>query len=116
MFCETDTDAEALQPFAGLVTVTELVPGALTVLEEPVPPPLQLYVTPAGETVGVKVTFVATQVSVAGEILTVGGVIFWLTETEPEAVHPLAGSVTVTEYVPDEETVFVDDVPPPLQL
>jgi hypothetical protein len=42
------------------------------------------------------VTLVTLQVRVAGgAILTLGGVIFCDTATDAEAVHPLAGSVTV---------------------
>jgi hypothetical protein len=38
--CVTVVDALAVQPFAGSVTVTEYVPGAVAVLVLVVPPPL----------------------------------------------------------------------------
>ena len=60
---------------------------------------------------------VTAQVSVAGgAILTFGTAIFWATAAEAEAVHPFAGSVTVTEYVAGEETAKAEAVPPPFQL
>jgi hypothetical protein len=56
-----------------------------------------LYVAPAVVDEAVIVTLVTAQVSVAGgAILTFGGVMFCVTATDAEAVHPLAGSVTVT--------------------
>ena len=57
------------------------------------------------------------QVNAAGgAILTFGVVIFCVTVVEAEAVHPLAGSVTVTVYDPGVETDFVVVVTPPPQL
>ena len=48
-------------------------------------------------------------------MLTFGGVVFCVTVLDADAVHPLAGSVAVTVYVPAEVTDFVVPVPPPLQ-
>lgn len=48
------------------------------------------------------------------EIPTLGGVAVWITVVDVEAVHPLAGSVAVTVYVPAALTERVLPVPPPL--
>ena len=46
----------------------------------------------------VMVILVTAQVSIAGgAMLTLGGVIAWLTVVEAELVQPFEGSVTVTE-------------------
>ena len=47
-------------------------------------------------------------------ILTLGGVAVCVTVVDVEAVHPFAGSVAVTVYVPAVLTDFVVPVPPPL--
>ena len=49
-------------------------------------------------------------------ILTFGIVMFCVTVVELEAVQPFIGSVTVTEYGPGADTVFVAVVTPPPQL
>lgn len=55
------------------------------------------------------------QVKVLGvAILTLGGVAVWVTVVAIEAVHPFAGSVAVTVYVPAVLTDLVLPVPPPL--
>ena len=60
-------------------------------------PPPQSYVTPGVVDEAVSVTLVTAQVSWAGGAMLILGVtIFWVTATEAEALHPLAGSVTVT--------------------
>jgi hypothetical protein len=57
----------------------------------------QLKVAPVVVDDAIMVTLVTAQVSVAGgAMLTLGGVIAWLTVVEAEAVQPLEGSVTVT--------------------
>ena len=97
IFCVTVVDADAVQPLAGLVTVTVYVPGEETVLILPLPPPLQAYVAPAALEEAVSVTEVTAQVSVAGgAIVALGGVMFCVTVVDADAVQPLAGSVTVT--------------------
>jgi hypothetical protein len=58
----------------------------------------QLKVAPVVVDDAVIVTLVTAQVSVAGgAMLTLGGMIAWLTVVEAELVQPLEGSVTVTE-------------------
>jgi hypothetical protein len=58
----------------------------------------QLKVAPAVVEEAVMVTLVTAQVSIAGgAMLTLGGVIAWLTVVEAELVQPFEGSVTVTE-------------------
>jgi hypothetical protein len=49
-------------------------------------------------------------------ILTLGGVAVCVTVIDVEAVHPFAGSVAVTVYVPAELTDFVLPVPPLLHV
>jgi hypothetical protein len=94
---ETVTEADAVHPLAGSVTVTVYVPGAVTVLAAVVTPPPQLYVTPAVVDEAVIVILATLQVSVAGgAMLTFGGAIVWETVTEAVALHPLPGLVTVT--------------------
>ena len=56
------------------------------------------------------------QVSTAGgALLTLGIIVFCVTVVEAEAVHPFAGSVTVTEYEPEAETELLAVVIPPPQ-
>ena len=58
----------------------------------------QLKVAPAVVEEAVMVMLVTAQLSVAGgAMLTLGGVIAWLTVVEAELVQPFEGSVTVTE-------------------
>jgi len=58
----------------------------------------QLKVAPVVVDDAVIVMLVTAQVSVAGgAMLTLGGVIAWLTVVEAELVQPFEGSVTVTE-------------------
>ena len=65
----------------------------------------------------VMVTLSTVQVSAAGvAILTLGIVMFCVTAVDRDAVQPFAGSVTVTEYGPGADTVFVAVVIPPPQL
>ena len=79
-------------------------------------PPPQLYVAPTVDEDAVIVTLRKVQVNVAGgAMLTFGVVIFCVTMVEAEAVHPFAGSVTVTAYEPGADTDFVVVVTPPPQ-
>ena len=65
----------------------------------------------------VSVTFRTVQVRAAGAaMLTFGIVIFCVAVVDVLAVHPFAGSVTVTEYGPGTETVLVFVVTPAPQL
>jgi hypothetical protein len=58
---------------------------------------------------------VVVQVKATGvAILTLGGVAVCVTVVDVETVHPFAGSVAVTVYVPAVLTDFVLPVPPPL--
>ena len=60
-------------------------------------PPLQLNVAPIVVDDAVSVTLVTEQVNVAGTaMLALGGVTVWVTLCDAVAVHPFAGSVTVT--------------------
>ena len=79
-------------------------------------PPPQLYATPEVEDDAVSVTLVTEQVNAAGvAILTFGIVMFCVTAVDKDAVQPFAGSVTVTEYGPGADTVFVAVIMPPPQ-
>ena len=87
-----------MQPFAGSVTVTEYGPGAETEILLVVTPPPQSNVAPAVDEDAVRVTLSTRQVKDAGAaILTFGNVPDWVTVVDANAVHPFAGSVTVTE-------------------
>ena len=60
-------------------------------------PPPQLNVAPVVVDDTVRVTLVTEQVNVAGTaMLALGGVVFCVTVCVAVAVHPFAGSVTVT--------------------
>ena len=60
-------------------------------------PPPQLNVAPVVVDDTVRVTLVTEQVNVAGTaMLALGGVTVWVTLCVAVAVHPFAGSVTVT--------------------
>jgi hypothetical protein len=92
----------AVQPFAGSVTVTVYVPATLTVglaVEPPetIPGPLQLKVAPLVEDEPLRVADVAVQLKVCGApAFALGAEVFEETKTFEVAVHPFAGSVTVT--------------------
>jgi hypothetical protein len=113
----TDTEAEAIQPFEGSVTVIVYAPGEETVLVVLVLPPPQSYVTPGVVEEAVSVTVVTVHVNAGGgAILTFGGEPLCDMVVEAVAVHPFVGSVTVTVYVPPEVAVYVLVVTPPPQL
>jgi hypothetical protein len=60
-------------------------------------PPPQLNVAPVVVDDAVRVTLVTEQINVAGTaMLALGGVTLCVTVCEAVAVHPFAGSVTVT--------------------
>ena len=66
-------------------------------LVEVVTPPPQLNVAPVVVDEAVNTSFMVVQVRITGgAILTLGGVMFWVTVVEAELVHPFEGSVTVT--------------------
>jgi hypothetical protein len=114
VFEVTVTDAEPIQPFVVLVTVTVYVPAAVTVLVAPVPPPLHAYVTPV-DGVAVKVASVFVHDKFLFVVApAVGGVVFEVTVTDAVPVQPFTISVTVTVYVPAAVTTLVALVPPPL--
>ena len=116
MLCVTVVEAAAKQPLEGSVIVTEYGPGVVTVFVVPVPPQLQLYVTPGVTDDAVSVTLVTAQVNTAGAaIVTTGIAPLCVTVADVEVVQPLAGSVTVTEYGPAAFTIFVFVVIPPPQ-
>ena len=82
-----------------------------------VTPPPQLNVAPVVVDDAVNVTVVLAQVSTAGAAIPAfGATVFWVTVAEIDAVHPLAGSVTVTLYIDGTETVLAAVVMPPPQL
>jgi hypothetical protein len=65
--------------------------------------------------IALSVWLVVVHVKATGvAILTLGGVAVCVTVVDVEAVHPFAGSVAVTVYVPAVLTDFVLPVPPPL--
>ena len=71
----TVVDADAVQPFAGSVAVTEYVPAVLTVLVAVVVPAPQSYVAPVVVEDAVKVTLVTEQVKSAGVAIVILGII-----------------------------------------
>ena len=78
--------------------------AAVALIEGVVAPVLQRYVpTPTA----LRLTDDVAHVNVAldGEILTVGGVLFWNTSIDALAVQPLA-AVNVTEYIPVDVTLI----------
>jgi len=114
VFCETVVDVEAVQP-PGSVAVTVYVPAVEMLLALPIPPLLQRKVTPAVVEDAFNVWLVVEHVKATGvAILTLGGVAVCVTVVDVEAVHPFAGSVAVTVYVPAVVTDLVLPVPPPL--
>jgi hypothetical protein len=101
--------AVAVQPFAA-VTTTEYVPAALTVLVADVVPSFHRYVPPP---VAVKVMLVVEQSKiVVGDVIeAIGNVVLEVIVVLVVAVQPLL-AVTTTEYAPDVEIVFEDNVVP----
>jgi hypothetical protein len=92
------------------------VPAVETLFVLPVPPPLHANVVPAVVDEAVNVTELLIQFNCAGvAMLTLGGVVFCVTVLDADAVHPFAGSVAVTAYVPAVLTDLVLPIPPPLQ-
>lgn len=92
------------------------MPAIETLFELPVPPPLHAKVAPAVVDEAVNVTELLMQFNCAGAaILTLGGVVFCVTVLDADAVHPFAGSVAVTVYIPAVEIPVVLPVPPLLQ-
>jgi hypothetical protein len=80
---------------------------------ETIPGPLQLNDAPAVEELALMVPFKTEQVKVNGDPgVTFGGVVLFVTFTFAAFVQPLAGSVTVTVYVPEAFTVGVEVLPP----
>lgn len=114
----TFTVAVVVHPLAGSVTVTVYVPAAFTVGEDVAPPavipvPVQLYVAPVVVEFAVMVPLVVVQFNDNDEpAVAFGTVVLLDTLTVVVAVHPFAGSVTVTVYVPAEFTVGDAVVPP----
>jgi hypothetical protein len=114
----TLTWAVEVQPLAGLVTVKIKVPLVFTVgvavlppLTIPVPP--QEKVAPGVEDEPSRVTVVAEQVSVLSlPALALGGVVLEEILTWAVLVHPLAGLVTVSVYVPFAFTTGIAVFPP----
>jgi hypothetical protein len=121
------TSAVALleHPVAELVTVTLYVPDALTtgfavVLPETIAGPDQLNSVPP-DVATERTTDVVVHVSVPPVAVAPGGVVVSLTSAVAVLVHPLAEFVTVTVYVPEEDTVGLpvvlpETMPGPAQL
>jgi hypothetical protein len=110
--------AVAVQPLLGSVTVTVYVPAAFTVGVAVVPPlvipvPDQLYVAPLVVELALMVPLDAAHVNVKDPpAVTAGVVVLLVTPTVVVDVHAVAGSVTVTVYVPTAFTVAVALEPP----
>ena len=103
----TATEADAVHPFAGSVAVTVYVPELLTVegfVAFTNEPPFQTNVEPAdvpvSETEGTEQVIDPLLTAV-----TVGAIVSDKTITVDVAVHPFAGFVAVTVYVPAAETL-----------
>ena len=97
------------------VTVTQYVPGALTVRVAPVMPPVHIYVPPP---VAVNMILGTLHVKVVlglAVIPAVGIVPFWNIVIHELEVHPFV-PVTVTQYVPGALTVCVAPVMPPVHI
>ena len=114
----TLTVAVLVHPLAGFVTVTVYTPTAFTVAADVLPPdvipgPAQLYVTPAVVELAETFPLVVVQFNTNGApAVTFGKAPELVTLTVAVLVHPLAGLVTVTVYVPTALTVAVEVVPP----
>ena len=73
------------------------MPTVETVFVAEVFPPPQLKVAPVVLDVAVRLSLKLVQVRTAGAaIAALGATMFWITETDAEAVQPFDGSVTVT--------------------
>lgn len=123
----TTTCEGAVHPFAGSVTVNVYVPAVFTVgvavlPPETIPGPDQLNVAPLVEEEPFRLTVTAEQLNVCEvPAFAFGAVVFEFTIACAVAVHPFAGSETVTVYVPAAFTVGVAVFPPeiipgPVQL
>lgn len=116
----TATVVVEVHPLLGSVTVTVYVPAAFTVGEAVVPPavipaPVQLYVAPLVVELALIVPLVVIQFNESAEpAVAFGGTVLLVTVTVVVDVHPLAGSVMVTVYVPAAFTVGDTVVPPPV--
>jgi hypothetical protein len=87
--------------------------GELVEAPETIPGPDQLQVIPGVVELAVIVPLVVVHVSVSGgPAVTLGNEPVLVTVTEAVLVQPLAGSVTVTLYVPAAFTVGDEVVPP----
>ena len=97
IFCVTVTDAVAVHPFTGFVTVTVYVAGDEMVLVAVVTPPPQLKVAPPVVDDALNISLRVVQFNTVGAAtLALGAVRFWLTVVDAVLVQPLPGSVTVT--------------------
>jgi hypothetical protein len=105
-------EADAVQPLLA-VTTTEYVPALEMVFVADVVPSFQRYVPPP-EAVSVMLVVVQFNTLVLDAIEAVGAVVLDKILVETDAVQPLL-AVTITEYVPAEETVFVANVVPSFQ-
>ena len=113
-----------VQPFVASVEVTVYVPAADTIagfgLFNGNEPPFHTIVFPRLVPVSVVVKLLQSILLLLTEV-TVGAVVFVVTATVVVAVHPFAGSVTVTVYVFAAFTVAVEVaapavIPTPVQL
>ena len=113
-----------VQPFVASVEVTVYVPAADTIagfgLFNGNEPPFHTIVFPRLVPVSVVVKLLQSILLLLTEV-TVGAVVFVVTATVVVAVHPFAGSVTVTVYVFAAFTVAVEVaapavIPAPVQL
>ena len=97
------------------VTVTQYVPGALTVCVAPVMPPVHIYVPPPVAVNAILGTLHVKVVLGLAVIPAVGIVPFWNIVIHELEVHPFV-PVTVTQYVPGALTVCVAPVMPPVHI
>src|SRR3972149_2242185 len=117
----TRATSVAVQPFAGLVTVSVYVPAASTsgvaeVAPETMCPPAlatQLKAAPGVLDEPDRLICVTTHVrTLSGPASTFGGATSDVTSATSVAVHPFAGLVTVSVYVPAASTSGVAEVAP----
>ena len=101
--------ADAVQPLLA-VTTTEYVPAVETTLVADVEPSFHRYVPPP-EAVSVILVVEQSNTPELGVMDAIGKVVFEVMLVLADAVQPLL-AVTVTEYVPADETTLVEDVVP----
>ena len=102
----TTAVAEAVQPFAGFVTVTVYVPATFTVgfccVDENEFGPVQLKVTPAVGELALSCAVVSAHVKESPLAVTPGSVVSWVTTTWAKQLSAVLNGLTMEKrYVPD---------------